>query len=89
MNAGKNDHEVLEAKVPQDIGKPSKRGTTGSSVTLRIREGIISNPRESGVHRPPKLTTEPLTLALVPVLHRRQVELGGPTEEDRDRQRRR
>ena len=89
MNARKNNHEVIKGSVPQDVGKTSKDGTTGSPVALRVREGIVRNPRDRGVHRLPKLTTEPLTLALVPVLDRRQVELRRSTEEDRYRQRRR
>ena len=52
MNARKNNHEVLKSSVPQDVGKTSKDSTTGSPVALRIREGIVRNPRDRGVHRP-------------------------------------
>ena len=70
MDARENDYDVLERAVPEDVGETSENGTVRSSVTLRIREGIVYDPRDGGVHRLPKFTTEPLTLALVPILDR-------------------
>ena len=69
------------------VGKSSKKDAAGASVALWIRERVVRDACHSVVHRFPKLTSEAFTLTVIPVLDHDQVELGGSTEEDRERQR--
>ena len=87
MNACENHHKVFKGSIPQDVREATEKDTAGSAVPLWVRERAIRDERDRMIHCLPKLTTEALTLTLIPALDRYQVELCRSTEEDRKRQR--
>ena len=83
----RGQHKGFKWSVPQDVGEATKKDTARPAIALRVRERAIRDEGDRIVHRLPKLTTEALTLTLIPVLDRYQVDLLRPTDKDGQRQR--
>jgi hypothetical protein len=61
----------------------------GPLISIGIGEWVLGEPGNRGIHRVSEVMTETRTLSLVPILGPHQIELGGPTDEDREAQGRR
>jgi len=87
VHACQNNDEAFNRSVPEHVWEASKKDAAGSAVAFGVCERAICDACDCLVYRLPKLTAEALTLAVIPVLDRRQVELCGSAKENRERQR--
>src|SRR6266481_4629741 len=87
VHACQYNDEAFKRSIPEHVWEPSKKDPAGSAIALGVREWAICDTRDRFVYHLQKLTAEPLTLTVIPVLDRRQVELCGSAKENRERQR--
>lgn len=78
---------VLPLSVPEDVGKSPEEDAASPTVALRVREWVTRDACDCVVHRFSKFNAEAVTLTIVPVLDRGQVDLCRSTEDDGERQR--
>jgi hypothetical protein len=87
VNACQDDQKVFKRSVPEDIRETAEKDTVSPAVPVRVRQRALGDEGDCIVHGLPKLAAKALTLTLIPVLDRYQVELCRSTEEDGERQR--